>query len=550
MNITKKEITALLMNTSAIRFSLLCLLFFGSVCVIDAACYFLATPIYVWAGIVLYIKLIKEMKLRKIKHLPIITLFIASGLISVAVNFAYNIHENLFMIYYVILCFFLFYGLYAEKTHEAAKREMTFFFKFFLSSTTILMAISIVILLFSKKGFMFMDYYISIKDNRFVGIFTNANLLAFYAVIGVIFCHILYLRHKAVSKFTFRVSLYYGICLFINLVSLFLSDSNGSLVFIIIYVCFIAFYKIFRNSDTVRTFNFMFRIISLILACVIFAFSFLTIRSFAQEGFATLLESERKFSESQSVEVTSTIPKSENSKIPENKSSKSENTSKSSETSKADNNKYLPSDNTHTENIFRDKKTTTFTHENKNIDSGRIPLLKQAIKLFLLYPIFGVAPRNIVLYGEKYLGGLKYSDFHNGFVTILVSFGVVGFTFFIIFAVKIAKSMLICIFKKRNKNDTEREMLPCLLAFLAAYCVYSMFEITLLLDVSFKVLIFWLILGYAMSYLNHYEMSDYRGRLNSSTFFPGFVGKIQSAYKDNPDKQSDTQKNEDKENSN
>lgn len=536
MNITKKEITALLMNTSAIRFSLLCLLFFGSVCVIDAACYFLATPIYVWAGIVLYIKLIKEKKLRKIKHLPIITLFIASGLISVAVNFAYNIHENLFMIYYVILCFFLFYGLYAEKTHEAAKREMTFFFKFFLSSTTILMTISIIILLCSKKGFMFMDYYISIKDNRFVGIFTNANLLAFYAVIGVILCHILYLRHKAVSKFTLGVSLYYGICLFINLVSLFLSDSNGSLVFIIIYVCFIAFYKIFRNSDTVRTFNFIFRIISLVLACVVFAFSFLTIRSFAQEGFAALLESERKFSEIQSIEATSTIPESENSKIPESKPSNSE------ETSKADNNKYLPSDNTNTENIFSDKKATTFTHENKNIDSGRIPLLKQAIKLFFLYPIFGVAPRNIVLYGEKYLGGLKYSDFHNGFVTILVSFGIVGFTFFIIFAVKIAKSMLICIFKKRNKNDTEREMLPCLLAFLAAYCVYSMFEITLLLDVSFKVLIFWLILGYAMSYLNHYEISDYRGKLHSSTFFPGFVSKIQSAYKDNPDKQNSDSK--------
>lgn len=536
MNITKKEITALLMNTSAIRFSLLCLLFFGSVCVIDAACYFLATPIYVWAGIVLYIKLIKEKKLRKIKHLPIITLFIASGLISVAVNFAYNIHENLFMIYYVILCFFLFYGLYAEKTHEAAKREMTFFFKFFLSSTTILMTISIIILLCSKKGFMFMDYYISIKDNRFVGIFTNANLLAFYAVIGVILCHILYLRHKAVSKFTLGVSLYYGICLFINLVSLFLSDSNGSLVFIIIYVCFIAFYKIFRNSDTVRTFNFIFRIISLVLACVVFAFSFLTIRSFAQEGFAALLESERKFSEIQSIEATSTIPESENSKIPESKPSNSE------ETSKADNNKYLPSDNTNTENIFSDKKATTFTHENKNIDSGRIPLLKQAIKLFFLYPIFGVAPRNIVLYGEKYLGGLKYSDFHNGFVTILVSFGIVGFTFFIIFAVKIAKSMLICIFKKRNKNDTEREMLPCLLAFLAAYCVYSMFEITLLLDVSFKVLIFWLILGYAMSYLNHYEISDYRGKLHSSTFFPGFVSKIQSAYKDNSDKQNSDSK--------
>ncbi len=67
MIITKKKITALLMNTSAIRFALLFFLFFGSVCVIDTVCYFLAAPIYVWAGIVLYIKLIKEKKLRKIR---------------------------------------------------------------------------------------------------------------------------------------------------------------------------------------------------------------------------------------------------------------------------------------------------------------------------------------------------------------------------------------------------------------------------------------------------------------------------------------------------
>lgn len=534
MNITKKKITALLMNTSAIRFALLFLLFFGSVCVIDTVCYYLAAPIYIWAGIVLYIKLIKEKKLRKIKHLPIITLFLASGLISVAVNFAYNIIENLFMIYYVILCFFLFYGLYAEKTHEGAKREMTFFFKFFLSATTLLMTISIIILLCSKKGFMFLDYYISIKDNRFVGIFTNANLLAFYAVIGVILCHILYLRHKAVAKVTLGVGLYYGVCLFINLISLFLSDSNGSLVFIIIYVCFISFYKIFRNSDTVRTLNFMLRIISLVLACVVFAFSFLTIRSFAQKGFAELLESEKKISAENSTEKSSNS--SEKASGSEDKPSESSKESKTYESSKTEDNQYLPSDNINTDNIFGDKKPTTFTHENKNIDSGRIPLLKQAVKLFMLYPIFGVAPRNIVLYGEKYLGGLKYSDFHNGFITILVSFGTVGFTFFIIFAVKIAKSMLICIFKKRNKKDTEREMLPCLLAFLAAYCVYSMFEVTLLLDVSYRVLVFWLILGYAMSYLNHYETNDARGRLHSSEFFPGFVSKLHSAYAESNNK--------------
>lgn len=529
MIITKKKIISLLTDTSAVRFSLLFLLFFGSVCVIDTACYYLAAPIYVWAGIVLYIKLIKEKKLRKIRHLYIILLFLLSGIISVTVNFAYNIIENLFMLYYVILCFFLFYGLYAEKTHEGAKREMTFFFKFFLSATTVLMTISIIILLWSKKGFMFLGYYISIKDNRFVGIFTNANLLAFYAVIGVIFCHILFLRHKAISKVTFKVGLYYGICLFVNLISLFLSDSNGSLVFIIIYVCFNAFYKIFRNSETIHPFKFILRIVSLILACVIFAFSFLTIRSFAQEGFAALLDSEKRISSSQS-DNKETSQNSQKSQNTENSQSQTSKDTENSKTEKADNNQYLPSDNTNTENIFGDKKPTTFTHENKNIDSGRIPLLKQAAKLFMLYPVFGVSPRNIVLYGEKYLGGLKYSDFHNGFVTILVSFGIVGFTFFIIFAVKIAKSMLICIFKKRNKNDTEREMLPCLLAFLAAYCVYSMFEVTLLLDISYRVLIFWAILGYATSYLNHYETNDARGRLHSSAFFPGFVSKFHSTY--------------------
>lgn len=493
MTQSKKKLTNILMNTSLIRFLILMLLFFGSVCIISTACYFLAVPIYVWAGIVLYIKLIKEKKLRKIRYLPVILILLASAIVSTVINFSYNILENIFMVYYMALCFFLFYGLYADKTHEGAKREMVFNFKFFLSATTALMIISIIILLFSKKGFMFQGYYISIKDNRFVGIFTNANLLAFYAVIGVILCHILYLRHKAVSKVTVGVGLYYAICMFVNLLSLFLSDSNASLVFIIIYVCFIAFYKIFRNGDTIRISRFILRVIALILSCVVFAFAFLTVRSFTQKGVSALLAF------GQEVE----------------------------QPTQNDNN-YLPSGNNKTDKILNDNKTdssdehkTTFTHENKNLDSGRIPLLKQAAKLFLLYPVFGVAPRNIVLYGELYLGGLKYSDFHNGFVTILVSFGIVGFTLFMIFAIKVSKSMLLCIFKKRNKNDTEREMLPCLLAFLAAYCVYSMFEITLLLDISYKVLIFWLILGYAMSYYNHYETNDTRRKLHIAAFFPG-----------------------------
>lgn len=478
MKLSKKAFDKFFLNTSLFRFLYLLFLFFG----VNYLFSYIVIPFFLWGIYIFIFKYIKEKKIRKVQHRYIIYLFLISCLISVLLNINSNILGNIFMLCHIAICFFLFYGLYAEKTHESAKREMTFFFKFFMYATTVLMAISIILLLITKTGFKFMGYYFGVMDNRFVGVFTNPNPLAFYAVMAIISCHILYKRNHVNDTLTLRRRITYAVCFFLNLLSLFISDSNAALVFIIIYVCFTAFYKIFRNSDTLRPLNFMLRIVSLILACAVFTLAFLGVRNLTQVGFSALLSSSQ-------TEV------------------------------KDDSTQYKPSDN---------KPPVTFKHENKNLDSGRIPLLKQAARLFSMFPIFGVAPQNIVEYGDKYLGGLKYSDFHNGFVTVLVSFGIVGFIFFIIFAVKLAKDMLICIFKKRNKDDKEREMLPCLLAFLAAYCVYSMFDIALLLDISYRVIVFWLIMGYASSYLIHYQKEDTRKLRFASSFFPGIIKRVHS----------------------
>ena len=95
-------------------------------------------------------------------------------------------------------------------------------------------------------------------------------------------------------------------------------------------------------------------------------------------------------------------------------------------------------------------------------------------------------------------------DFHNGLITILVSFGLVGFNIFMVFALTVAKTMLKSIFKFRKENERDGNVLVAIVSFCAAYCVYSMFEVSLLVDDSYRVFIFWIMIGFGLSYAFKY----------------------------------------------
>ena len=138
-----------------------------------------------------------------------------------------------------------------------------------------------------------------------------------------------------------------------------------------------------------------------------------------------------------------------------------------------------------------------------DISSGRFDSLGKAFQLFIKDPILGIGQGNIVEYGERYLDeGFLFEDLHNGYVTILVSYGIVGFLLVMAFLFVLARRMYAGLRKNLHKDKPQ---LPLLFAMLGGYCVYSLFDITLLLDVNFMVVIFWLLLGYATTYMLQYE---------------------------------------------
>ena len=67
-------------------------------------------------------------------------------------------------------------------------------------------------------------------------------------------------------------------------------------------------------------------------------------------------------------------------------------------------------------------------------------------------------------------------------------------------------------------GEYKEEMFPCMFSFLAAYLVYSLFDVTLLYGISFTVMFFWLIMGYTSTYiLRKEQMLGQRALFHSKT---------------------------------
>ncbi len=451
-------------STTAFRFVFLSSLFFQ----INDFFSPLSWAIMVWSVYLFCRELIKGQHLRKIRHRKILYFFMGAALLTVIINFRENLAGNLYVLYWLSLCFFFFYGLHADHDHEHRKHEAVVLLDFISGMTTLAMIVGLVLLAVFPKGLHMFDRDFAIYENRFVGIIVNANVLAFYAVMAIVATHILWKMKKADGTLGRKTKILYTIYLVINMISLFLSDSNASLLFIMVYFSFLAFYCIFKGFGKFDFLSFVLRVIATLLACVVTILILFCMRSFTQSCVSLMLTNgESKTQMSNSI--------------------------------KTDNGSVQITDD------VGSSSPTTFKHENKNIDSGRFVIWKQALGLFEKFPVMGIGKDNIVSYGKTYLGGLKYDDFHNGLLTIIISFGLVGFTIFMVLAITVAKTFLKAVFNYREKCRQDGSVLVLIVAFCAAYSVYSMFEVALLLDLSYRVFIFWYMIGLGLSYATHYE---------------------------------------------
>ena len=446
------------------RFVLFLALFFG----IERVSNITLGIIMLWSMYLGVYRLIIKGGIKRIRYRKIIYLFLGFAVLTVILHSERNLADNLVVVYVMAVYFFQICGLYSEKSNVRCQREIKRILQFIVIMTSIIMLVGFIGLAVFPKGLESDGIYLILHENRFVGILFNANVAGFYGAMAIIACHLLWRIIRTQKKLSAKRKIFYIICIFINALALFLSDSNAALLFLVSYCSFVMFYILFRDFGKKRMRWFILRITATVLSSVVIITSLVFFRVLAQSQVSLAITS------GQSRTELSTGTSSKNGIV------------------------ELKDDAEQRENIFG--------HRNTNIDSGRFRVWIQAVQMFEKFPLMGIGKANIVDYGDIYIGGLKYNDFHNGMITLLISYGLVGMNLFIVFALTIAKDIIKTIFmyKKKCRDDGSVPVLAA--SFCVSYVIYSMFELALLADISYRIYIFWLIIGFALSYVRKYEI--------------------------------------------
>ena len=467
-------------NPSLFRIAYIIDLFLGMLALLELTSLILKCFILFWGAFIFIHNFIKTKAFLKIKYYKILILFLGLCLFTTLLHFNDNLLANLLFVYHTSICFFIFYGMNVQNDKESIEKEMVFIFKFITISTTLLSCLGLLIFAF-KTQVNIQDYWLGIYQNRFIGVYSNPNLLAFSCVLSIIFGYML-TQKDILGQYTKNKHLYIA-SIVINIVSLILSDSNASLLFFILYIIVLIFYKLFSNKTAFSISDLVKRLSLLVLCCVVLFLSTFGLRNFAQDKVAILVndihQSQEPLHDNKSeVENINEVENIVEEDVTDNNGNNAEESIQEAV------------------EIGRDPLSGRY-----DVSSGRITLLKQSLIMFKNHPFFGVGRGNIVEYGLREVpGGLRFSDFHNGYVTILISWGMVGFIIFSAFALMLAMDMCKNLFNM-DKNHNSK-IYSSLFSIIVSYSFYSLFEKTILSEITFMVVIFWLILGYASTYIN------------------------------------------------
>ena len=397
--------------------------------------------------------------------------FIAASLLPIFFNITLSAIISVIMFFHTFICFFVFYGMHTEADFNF-KNELYFFAYFMVVATTILNAVGFFCLMFGIHfEWSYEDLYwirFPLYENRFTGAFYNPNLLGFVSAVGIVCCHILHkdglVDEIEKPKFNRVLIAASGTA---NVFSLILCDSNAAFVLMLGYVLIYVVYMFFDVKRKFSPGKMFIRIITMILLVAVISGASMAFRTVFKAGFAVVNAKTNAL-----VDVLF----------------RDEEIIKEIEQDEAE----------------EDNGEASFDHENTNIDSGRLRMWKESVGLFKISPIIGISNGNIVFYSGKYLTGeLEYNynhnDLHNGFLTILVSTGVIGALLFGIFGFRVGKHAFQHLFWQ--EKSWRFDVYPCLFAFCGAYAVYALFEKALLYDISFMVMWFWLFMGYLSCYI-------------------------------------------------
>lgn len=388
--------------------------------------------------------------------------FFFSTVLTLLIHVLDNFFLNFGFLLHIAICFFIFYAVHTEKQLNY-KHELFNISRIIIYATSVLGIVGLACLVLGIN-FEFMSVKFIIYENRFTGLFLNPNQLGFAAVVSLFCCHIMCKRDFAAQSGCRRISrIWLGCCVAVNSISLLLCDSNGALVLLIGYVFFFVIYLLFGTESRFTFRQIAIKSLSCLFAGLVIVSSLFLLRTVCQLGFTQLIKTNQSISTPVDIKPDDSYP-----------------------------------------------KPVTFEHENSNVDSGRLILWQQGLQLFAKNPLVGIGKGNIDYYGKcMFENGIKFSDhygdlapfmvdFHNGYLTILVCSGALGFILFAIFGVRFFAATTRHVLRDESLQHSE---FPCMYSFLCAYAVYSFIEVTLLFNIMFTVVFFWLILGYTSCFL-------------------------------------------------
>ncbi len=463
----------MLKDTSKFRIIYVMDLFFCNIAFLQIPAYVLLVFLFGWGARLVVFNQKRYNTFFRMRFGLWVGAFLIMSLISILLNFSVTIFYSVIMLIHVFICFFIFYGMHTEPNFNF-KAELYKISTLIVYLTTIANVIGVFCLMFGIN-FEWEWIKFTIYENRFTGVYVNPNLLGFCSVVSIVCCHILSKEKLMEVEGCHPVSKVWLVtCIVTNLFSLILCDSNASLVLTLGYAIVYIAYLFFAEKEGLKPSAIILKITSVMLAGVFIVCSSLVFRNVFQAGFAVVTAKTTSF-----VDVLF---------------NRDEIINQSGELAE--------------QILEQEKNQVTFEHLNQNADSGRFKLWRESIDLFKISPIIGIANGNIVSYSGEYLNGsLSYSyhenDLHNGFLTILVSTGIIGFMLFGIFGFRFAKHAAQHLFLQ--KNTFRNDIYPCLFSFLFAYLGYSLFEKALLYDISFMVIWFWLFMGYTSCYIAGFE---------------------------------------------
>ena len=463
----------ILKDTSLFFFSFILTLLSCRIIFVLFPAYVLTVFMFVWGVGLVYYNQRRYNTFFKMRFGLWIGAFLAVMLVSMLICFSVTLPVSFMFFLHALICFFIFYGVHTEPNFNFME-ELGFIAKAIVYIVTIGNLLGLFCLLFGIRymfdinlfGLLQAELPFTVFENRFTGFFANPNQLGFLSAAALFCLHMLSKQklRDVVGKIN---NAWVVLCVISNFFAILLSDSNATFVLVLAYLIVYLAYNFFSEKKKLTVLTTFLRAGSVIVISVVLVFSSLMFRTIFNTGFAAVT--------AQTNSLVDIIFEKEN---------------------------FIEE--------FEDEKRSepediiTFEHENKNIDSGRFKLWTEGIDIVKLAPVTGVGYGNIVYYSQVYLNkvykyDLHHSDAHNGLLTILMSTGAIGLILFCIFGFRFTKHCAQHLFLKGK--EYKEDLFHCMFSFLAAYLVYSFFDITLLYDVSFMVMFFWLIMGYTSTYI-------------------------------------------------